>query len=140
MDGYDNSALPGNAFLRDCVMTSPTRLALLGTLLVLTCLLLTILHSPPAPEPGPPEGPPRDMAQLGGLAEPALREALEGKPSAEAKRRIEEVLQRLAEPVCDAATLRHIRAVEVLERIANADARTLLRELAAGAPGAPLTR
>jgi hypothetical protein len=82
----------------------------------------------------------RELAKLGGLAEPALREALAGKPSAEAKRRIEEVLQRLTEPVRDPATLRHIRAVEVLERLASDDARALLRELAQGAPGATLTR
>jgi RNA polymerase sigma factor (sigma-70 family) len=78
----------------------------------------------------------RELKRLGAAAEPALRKALAGGLTAEARRRAQEVL--------DAAgggdRLRSLRALEVLERIGDADARELLRRLAAGAPGAWLTR
>jgi RNA polymerase sigma factor (sigma-70 family) len=63
-----------------------------------------------------------------------LEEALAGKPSPEARRRLVQVLSRRAH-----ATFRTLRAVEVLEVMGSAEAMRLLRSLAAGAPGALLT-
>jgi hypothetical protein len=78
----------------------------------------------------------RELKALGEAAEPALRKALEGGLSAEARRRAREVLDAVGGP----ERLRGLRALEVLERIGDADARDLLRRLAAGAPGTPLTQ
>jgi RNA polymerase sigma factor (sigma-70 family) len=77
----------------------------------------------------------RELKRLGAAAEPALRKALEGGLSAEARRRAREVLDAVG-----GERLRGLRAVEVLERIGDADAREQLRRLAAGAPGAWLTQ
>jgi hypothetical protein len=82
----------------------------------------------------------RELASLGPLAAPTLRAALEAPPSAEVKRRIEDLLERLAAPLTAPEALREVRAVEVLERIGSADARGLLGDLARGAPEARLTR
>jgi hypothetical protein len=70
-------------------------------------------------------------------AEAALRRALKDNPSAEAKRRIEAVLESVG---AGAERLREARSVEVLERIATAEARELLASLAGGAKDALLTR
>src|SRR5262249_14635384 len=82
----------------------------------------------------------RDLAQLAQLAEAALREAPKGKPSLEAFRRSERLLERLEEPVGDPEQLRGLRAVEVLERIGTPEAIEALRALAKGAPAARLTK
>jgi hypothetical protein len=75
----------------------------------------------------------RELKALGEAAEPAVRKALEGGLSAEARRRAREVL---AEVGAGAERLRVLRALEVLERIGDADARELLRRLAGAASGA----
>jgi RNA polymerase sigma factor (sigma-70 family) len=80
-----------------------------------------------------------ELRQLGDLAEGPLRKVLAGKPSAEKRRRIEGLLEAL-DPAHAPERLRVLRAVEVLEAIANAEARQLLSRLASGAPGAGLTR
>jgi RNA polymerase sigma factor (sigma-70 family) len=80
-----------------------------------------------------------ELAKLGELAGPALRRALEGKPSAEARRRIELLLGQVGEPGADPDRLRSLRALEVLERIGTPDARRVLESLAQGAPEARLT-
>jgi sugar lactone lactonase YvrE len=79
-----------------------------------------------------------DLEALGENAEPLLRKALQEKPSAEVKRRIDRILESpdFAAP----RRLRTVRAVEVLERIGSADARKLLENLAAGADAALMTR
>ena len=82
----------------------------------------------------------RRLAKLGDLAGPALRTTLEGKPSDEARRRMEELLHRLDGPVEAPEQARALRGVEVLERVGSAEARRLLDELAKGAPGSALTR
>ena len=82
----------------------------------------------------------RRLAKLGDLAGPALRTALEGKPSDEARRRMEELVRRLDEPVREPDQARALRSVEVLERVGSAEARRLLDELTKGAPGSALTR
>jgi hypothetical protein len=74
------------------------------------------------------------------VAGPALRDGLAAKPSMEAKRRIERLLVRLAEPaVLSGKPLQIVRAVQVLEGIGNGDANQLLDDLARGAAGARIT-
>jgi hypothetical protein len=67
-----------------------------------------------------------------------LREALTKTPSAEARRRIERVLE-LAGPATPERR-REVRAVETLERLGSPEAQRLLSSLAGGAEGALLTR
>ena len=69
----------------------------------------------------------------------AVRRALDEKPSAELRRRAEELLARLRPELGGGAALRDLRAVEALEQAGTAEARVLLRELASGADGHPLT-
>ncbi len=76
---------------------------------------------------------------LGGHAEPALRQAVQGDIPLETRRRLEELLKRLDEPP-PLQAMRTIRAVQVLERIGNPEARAALAVVAAGAPAAPETR
>ncbi len=82
----------------------------------------------------------RELTNLGDLAGPAVRQALAGKPSPEARRRLEELARKLDGPVEDAEEARAVRCVEVLEHIGSADARKLLEELSHGAAGARWTR
>lgn len=82
----------------------------------------------------------KDLEELGDSAGPALREVLESKPSLEVRRRVERLLARLDERELSAERLQALRAVEVLERAGTAEARQVLAALAAGAPGAWLTR
>jgi hypothetical protein len=84
------------------------------------------------------------LADQGKAALPALRRSLAAKPSAEQRRRIEDLVQ-LAEtqPVriepLSAQALRQERAILVLEMLGTAEARRALQSLAGGAPGAPRT-
>jgi RNA polymerase sigma factor (sigma-70 family) len=84
----------------------------------------------------------RELEQLGELAVPACRQALAGRPSAEARRRLEEFVEKQAEDrrKPSAEGLRTLRALEVLELIATPDTRRLLLVLAEGVPEARLTR
>jgi WD40 repeat protein len=83
----------------------------------------------------------RELAALGERAEPALRDALNGNPALELRRRLEQLLAPLdADVNRTPGTLRNIRAVCVLERIDNAEARRLLEHLARGTASARLTR
>lgn len=83
----------------------------------------------------------RALATLGTEALPALRQTLEDRPPLEVRRRIELLLIRIEQPVVlDTQQLREVRAVQVLERIGNAEARQLLQRLADGAPGSRLTQ
>jgi WD40 repeat protein len=89
----------------------------------------------------------QQLEQLGDLAEPAVRQALAGKPSLEHRQRLEEVLEKLdmrQNPERRRRTqtpewLRAIRAAEVLEHIGTPEAREALLQFAKGAPGARLT-
>jgi hypothetical protein len=83
------------------------------------------------------DGAAAELRKLGEGVEGLLRKALAGSLSAEARDRIEKVLGGLKPP---ADRLRQGRALEVLERVGDADARRFLAELAAGADGAWLTR
>ena len=74
------------------------------------------------------------LEKLGLVVEPALRKALESKPSLEMRRRIETVLAKLANE-----RLRITRALEALEHMNAPEARRLVEALANGAPRAWLT-
>ncbi len=86
----------------------------------------------------------RDLAtgQLAGLDELA-RAALQraaGSPSAEVRKRVKNLLERLDRGELSGLQARPLRAVEVLEKVASPGARQLLAELAHGAADAVLTR
>ncbi len=81
-----------------------------------------------------------ELRELGASAAAALREALTNSPSAEVRRRAEELLQNQENGVIPPGELRSLRAVEVLEWIATPEARARLVELAKGAPAARITR
>src|SRR5262249_31647506 len=55
------------------------------------------------------------LAEEGPAAEPHLKKALAGKPSAELRRRARELLARLGRPGASGEPLRGLRALEVLE-------------------------
>jgi RNA polymerase sigma factor (sigma-70 family) len=76
----------------------------------------------------------RELVLLADAAEPRLRVASRGGSSPEVRRRAKEALDRI-----EAGRLRSERAVEVLERIGDAAALKLLREVAAGMQGAART-
>lgn len=80
------------------------------------------------------------LRQLGERAEPALAEALKNKPALEARKRIEELMERIRELSASPERLRELRAVEVLEHIGTPEARQVLQVLADGAAHARLTR
>lgn len=85
----------------------------------------------------------RAGAELEKLGEPALhllRKVLEGEPSLEARKRIEEILRNASMAKLPADTLRAVRAVEVLEMIGTVEAKAVLHALAKGAPDATTTR
>jgi WD40 repeat protein len=81
-----------------------------------------------------------ELGQLGEHAEPALRAALADKPSLEARRRIDELLEGIRALSATPERLRELRAVEILEHIGTSGARQLLQTLAEGSPAARLTR
>jgi RNA polymerase sigma factor (sigma-70 family) len=82
----------------------------------------------------------RELENLGEGVVPALRKALENKPSAELRRRAEQLIDKLTSSTPSGHRLQALRAVEVLEWIGCAEARPLLAELAKGLPEAQQTR
>jgi len=80
------------------------------------------------------------LAASGEAAAAALRAALEGGPSAEARRRLERLVQGLKEGSLPADVVRGVRGVEVLEQVGTREARRVLQGLAKGTTGAVLTR
>ena len=85
----------------------------------------------------------KQLAALGKSAKEALMKALADKPSAEVKRRIEDLVDRLKvkgpAPAPPSDFLRGLRAVEVLEDLGTAEAKRLLEALARGRAEASLT-
>jgi WD40 repeat protein len=71
-----------------------------------------------------------ELANLGQLAEGALRNALEGTPSPELKRRVQELLKKLDGKPDNPEHRRLLRAIELLERLGTSEARRLLDKLA----------
>ena len=82
----------------------------------------------------------QELASLDAVAEPSLRKALAGKPSAELRLQVEIMLKNLEGPIARPEQMRAVRAVELLERLGTPAARGLLEELAAGVPEARLTQ
>jgi RNA polymerase sigma factor (sigma-70 family) len=80
----------------------------------------------------------RGLETLGDLAEPALREALKGRPSPGVRRQVEELVGPLSSWTTE--RLRVARAVSALEGMGTAAARRFLEELTGGAPEAFSTR
>jgi WD40 repeat protein len=80
-----------------------------------------------------------ELGQLGEQAGPALRQALKAPPSAEARRRLEALLEYLEQGTTSPEQLRAVRAVQVLEGIGTPEARRVLQGWAGGAAGALLT-
>jgi hypothetical protein len=81
-----------------------------------------------------------ELLNLAGQVEPALRRALEAKPPLEVRRRLEEILQELAEPVPCPEYQRSMRTLEALEHMGTPAARRLVQALAQGASDARLTQ
>jgi WD40 repeat protein len=82
----------------------------------------------------------RELGRQGRRVEGPLRGLLAASPSAEARRRAEEILAAIGGPVRDPERLRQIRSVEALEMVGKGEARELLKTLAGGDPDADLTR
>ncbi len=82
----------------------------------------------------------RELEALEERAAPALRKALAGNPSAEAKRALTALLDRLDAGSLSTETIRRLRAVEALECIGNPEARRLLDQLSAGPAEMRLTQ
>jgi hypothetical protein len=80
----------------------------------------------------------QELEGLGDAAEPALRGALEEKPSVELQRRVQGLLQKLGPQ--SAGRLHNLRALEILERLGTSETRKLLTTLAEGEPDAWLTQ
>jgi hypothetical protein len=78
------------------------------------------------------------LERMGPEAEPALRQALAGTPSPEARRRLEALLTAPAFRCPE--KLRRLRAISTLEQIGSAHARRALESLRAGEPSALETR
>jgi len=70
---------------------------------------------------------------------PALRRGLAAKPSLEARKRMEDLLEKIEQAPVSGERRQVLRAVEVLERAGTPEARKFLKKLAAGRPGARLT-
>jgi hypothetical protein len=71
----------------------------------------------------------RDQVQV------PIQKALQGNPSLETRRRLEQILKNLPD-IPGPETIRTIRAIMALERIGTPEARGVLEALAGGAPGA----
>lgn len=82
----------------------------------------------------------KELETLAERAVPAVRKTLAGNPSLEAKRRLDTLLDRLENASLSPETIRHVRAVEVLESIGNPEARRLLDKLATGPAEMRLTQ
>jgi hypothetical protein len=82
----------------------------------------------------------RELQEWGKVAEPFLRQALVQPIPLDVRRRIERLLAVGARLQPAAVHLRKTRAIEVLERIGNTEARSVLAVLARGDPEAQLTK
>jgi WD40 repeat protein len=84
----------------------------------------------------------KELEKMGEVALGALRKAMKGHPSAEARRRLEQLINKqdleLVNPSPD--HLRAVRAVEVLELAGTPEAQKELKILSQGAPEARLTQ
>jgi WD40 repeat protein len=74
------------------------------------------------------------LASMGEVASSALRKAADNHPSLEVRRRAGRVLDALWQATPKGATLRALRAIEVLEHLGTPEARALLQRMADGEP------
>jgi hypothetical protein len=81
-----------------------------------------------------------ELGKLGPAIEPALKKARADSLSAEVRRRLDEVLERIKTYDLPTEVLRNLRALEVLERLDPKEATPLLEALAKGPPDDRLTR
>jgi hypothetical protein len=81
-----------------------------------------------------------ELEKFGEQDLPALRKAMVGNPSPEARKRLQTILDALAHQPPAGERLRSLRALAVLEYVGSREARRLLEVLARGAPEARLTR
>jgi WD40 repeat protein len=79
------------------------------------------------------------LKEMGPLARPLLRKALEGNLGKVARQRIEDLLAVPERPLMTPERILQVRAVEVLEHMDSPASRRLLEKLAKGAEGDPLT-
>jgi HEAT repeat protein len=82
----------------------------------------------------------QELMKAGKAVEKAVRDALKKSPSAEARRRLEVILEKLGPAALPPEVLRASRAVEVLEQIGTAEARKVLETLAKGKTDEALAR
>jgi hypothetical protein len=82
----------------------------------------------------------QELERLEKAAEPAVRRALAGEETAEARRRLQALVDRLDDRSPPPERRRTRRAIEVLEHIGTTEARLVLESLAEGAPAADATR
>src|SRR5204863_6714001 len=75
----------------------------------------------------------QELAGLGKLAEPALRQALKSSPSPEVRSRIEALLKGLKESTIAPRLLRDLRTLDVLEQVGTPEARKVVEAMARGA-------
>jgi RNA polymerase sigma factor (sigma-70 family) len=82
-----------------------------------------------------------ELERLVDVAAPAVLKALEGQPSAEARRRLTDLVEQYGRKEADPSPerRREIRALQALELAGTLQARSLLEDLARGAPGARRT-
>src|SRR5262249_27635322 len=81
----------------------------------------------------------RELEQIGELAAATLQKTLAETNSAEVRRAVQRILDGLGTRTPGAEELQSLRAVEALERSGAAEAKDVLRSIAAGAPGVGLT-
>jgi hypothetical protein len=80
------------------------------------------------------------LREAGPIALPTLKTALKDPPSAEARRRLEQLVDAAeGDSPPDPEARRRLRAIAILERINSPAAREVLSRLASGAEGAQLT-
>lgn len=80
-----------------------------------------------------------ELDKLGSATAPALKKALEAKPSLEVHRQLEELLAKAERRGLSGEELAAWRAIEVLECAGTLEAREFLKKLAQGAPGHRIT-
>jgi hypothetical protein len=81
-----------------------------------------------------------ELAKLGSLAEPALTQILENKPSLEVRRRVERLLDKIERRGFSPVQMRMLRGIEVLELAATPESRQALQLLAQPRPLTWLTQ
>ena len=82
-----------------------------------------------------------ELEKLGSAAVDGMRKALKTAESPEVRSRLEALLKSASASIIQSpAVLRELRSVTALERVGTEKARTLLKRLVGGLPGAPVTR